>query len=128
MVGYKHSRDDLLRAATEQAMEAGAAYDTVSLDTPLRSSDDDKTSDAIATLGKVVADSAGSIDDKLGARYGDYARTADVAAESFDGLTLDCVAGKSAVSLLPNGRHGRRDSQETKHRGCGKKGCDGHFH
>lgn len=35
-----------------------------------------RTSDAIATLGKVVADSAGTIDEKLGARYGDYARTA----------------------------------------------------
>lgn len=35
-----------------------------------------KTSDAIATLGKVVADSAGTIDEKLGAKYGDYARTA----------------------------------------------------
>ena len=35
-----------------------------------------KTSDAIASLGKIVADSAPSIDEKLGTRYGDYARTA----------------------------------------------------
>lgn len=35
-----------------------------------------KTSDAIASLGKIVADNAGTIDEKLGARYGDYARTA----------------------------------------------------
>ncbi|WP_296679898.1 hypothetical protein [Novosphingobium sp.] len=35
-----------------------------------------KTSDAIASLGKIVADNAGTIDDKLGTRYGDYARTA----------------------------------------------------
>lgn len=35
-----------------------------------------KTSDAIANLGKIVADNAGTIDEKLGTRYGDYARTA----------------------------------------------------
>lgn len=35
-----------------------------------------KTSDAIASLGKIVADNAGTIDEKLGTRYGDYARTA----------------------------------------------------
>ncbi len=35
-----------------------------------------RTSDALSSLGKIVADNAGTIDDKLGARYGDYARTA----------------------------------------------------
>lgn len=35
-----------------------------------------KASDALASLGKVVADNAGTIDEKLGTRYGDYARTA----------------------------------------------------
>jgi ElaB/YqjD/DUF883 family membrane-anchored ribosome-binding protein len=35
-----------------------------------------KTSDAIASLGKVVSENAGAIDEKLGTRYGDYARTA----------------------------------------------------
>lgn len=35
-----------------------------------------KASDAIATLGQVVADNAGTIDEKLGVKYGDYARTA----------------------------------------------------
>ena len=35
-----------------------------------------RTSDAIASLGKMVSDNAGTIDDKLGTRYGDYARTA----------------------------------------------------
>jgi len=35
-----------------------------------------KTSDAIASLGKIVADNAGTIDEKLGVKYGDYARTA----------------------------------------------------
>lgn len=35
-----------------------------------------KTSDAIASLGKIVADNAGTIDEKMGTKYGDYARTA----------------------------------------------------
>ncbi|MFN5783173.1 MAG: hypothetical protein ACK442_08930, partial [Novosphingobium sp.] len=35
-----------------------------------------KASDAIATLGKIVGDNATTIDEKLGTRYGDYARTA----------------------------------------------------
>jgi ElaB/YqjD/DUF883 family membrane-anchored ribosome-binding protein len=35
-----------------------------------------KASDAIATLGKLVGDNAKTIDEKLGTRYGDYARTA----------------------------------------------------
>src|SRR3954471_20622198 len=39
-----------------EAMEAGAAYDTVSLDAPLRSSDDDRTS---------LADAVGDLDERL---------------------------------------------------------------
>ena len=35
-----------------------------------------KASDAISSLGQMVADNAGTIDQKLGTRYGDYARTA----------------------------------------------------
>ena len=35
-----------------------------------------RTSDAIASLGKIVSENAGAIDEKLGTRYGDYARTA----------------------------------------------------
>ena len=35
-----------------------------------------KTSDALSSLGKIVAENAGTIDEKLGVKYGDYARTA----------------------------------------------------
>ena len=35
-----------------------------------------KTSDALSSLGKIVADNAVTIDEKLGVKYGDYARTA----------------------------------------------------
>jgi ElaB/YqjD/DUF883 family membrane-anchored ribosome-binding protein len=57
-----------------------------------------KASDAIATLGKLMADNAGTIDDKLGVRYGDYARTAarsmqetaaKIEAKNFDELGDD---------------------------------------
>jgi ElaB/YqjD/DUF883 family membrane-anchored ribosome-binding protein len=35
-----------------------------------------KASDALSSIGQLVADNAGTIDEKLGTRYGDYARTA----------------------------------------------------
>ena len=35
-----------------------------------------KASDALSTLGQTVADNAGTIDDRFGTKYGDYARTA----------------------------------------------------
>ena len=35
-----------------------------------------RASDGLTTLGKTVSDSAATIDDKLGAQYGDYARSA----------------------------------------------------
>jgi hypothetical protein len=35
-----------------------------------------KASDALTGLGKIVADNAGVVDDKLGEKYGDYARSA----------------------------------------------------
>ncbi len=35
-----------------------------------------KASDAISGLGKIIADNAGALDDRLGSKYGDYARTA----------------------------------------------------
>ncbi len=35
-----------------------------------------KASDAISNLGKIVGDNAAQIDEKLGPKYGDYARTA----------------------------------------------------
>ncbi|MEP6394367.1 MAG: hypothetical protein ABJ045_12830, partial [Alteripontixanthobacter sp.] len=35
-----------------------------------------KASDALASLGKMVADNAEMLDEKFGAQYGDYARSA----------------------------------------------------
>lgn len=52
-----------------------------------------KASDALAQLGKTVADNAGQIDERFGAQYGDYARSAsrslqDTAAR-LDAKSLD---------------------------------------
>lgn len=51
----------------EQAKERAAA---LALDGKTRASD------ALSGLGKIVADNASVVDDKLGAKYGDYTRTA----------------------------------------------------
>lgn len=44
-----------------------------------------KASEAISGLSRVVADNAATIDEKLGAKYGDYARTASQSLEEFSG-------------------------------------------
>lgn len=55
------------RGYADQAKEKGAA---------LAVEGKAKASDALTTLGKVISDNAGTIDEKLGVQYGDYARTA----------------------------------------------------
>lgn len=51
-----------------------------------------RASEAVFGLGKLVADNAGTLDDKVGAKYGDYARTAarsiQDAAEKLDSKEL----------------------------------------
>lgn len=42
-----------------------------------------KLAEAIATLGRAVSDTAPTVDDKLGARYGDYARQASRSLEDY---------------------------------------------
>ena len=56
-----------------------------------------KASEAISGIGKLVADNAGLIDEKVGPKYGDYARSAaqslqDVSAR-LDEKSLDDLAG-----------------------------------
>jgi ElaB/YqjD/DUF883 family membrane-anchored ribosome-binding protein len=62
-----------------------------------------KASDALTSLGKVVADNAGVVDDKLGAKYGDYARTAarsiQETAAKLDAKDLDEI-GQEAVEFV----------------------------
>lgn len=52
-----------------------------------------RASDALSGLGKLVSDNAGSIDDRFGAKYGDYARSASrkmqETAAKIDSKSLD---------------------------------------
>jgi ElaB/YqjD/DUF883 family membrane-anchored ribosome-binding protein len=76
-------------ALTADARERGADYraqakaksDDYAAQAKLKASElarDGKTkaSDALSSLGKAVADNASTLDEKLGSKYGDYARTA----------------------------------------------------
>ena len=62
-----------------------------------------KASDALTALGKLVADNAGLVDDKLGAKYGDYARTAARSLQEtgakLDAKDLDSL-GKEATEFV----------------------------
>lgn len=70
-------REKMTASGTDWADEAknigGQARDRAA---SLASDGKNKASDAISGLGKIIADNAGALDDKLGSRYGDYARTA----------------------------------------------------
>lgn len=62
-----------------------------------------KASDAITSLGKVVADNAGLVDSKLGEKYGDYARSAARALQetgaSLESKDLEEI-GKEATEFV----------------------------
>ena len=70
-------REKLTEASTDWVAEArvrgGQAKD---LAADLAREGKSRASEAIATLGKVVGDNAALVDDKVGAKYGDYARKA----------------------------------------------------
>ncbi len=70
-------RDKLTDASTDWVGEAKAMGDTAKVRaTEMAKDGKAKASDAISSLGKIVSDNAASIDEKLGSKYGDYARTA----------------------------------------------------
>ena len=70
-------REKLSTASTDWIEEAKVMGDQAKeRATSLAKDGKSRASDAISGLGKVVADNAGTIDEKLGTRYGDYARTA----------------------------------------------------
>lgn len=72
VVGQGEALLEEAKAAAGQAKEKAAA---------LAQEGKARAVDGIATVSKLVADNAGVIDDKLGAKYGDYARSA---AKSLD--------------------------------------------
>ena len=60
----------------------------------------DKAGGALDEFAKLMTDAAGSVDDKLGAQYGDYARTA---ANSLTGFA-DTLRNKDVDELLADAR------------------------
>ncbi len=96
-LGEKLSSADLAaeaKALAEQAKERGLV---------LAAEGKTKASDALTALGKLVADNAGLVDDKLGAKYGDYARTAARSLQEtgakLDAKDLDSL-GKEATEFV----------------------------
>ena len=60
----------------------------------------EKSAEALANVGKLVGDTAGGLDERLGAEYGDYARRAAGAIEG----AADSLAGKDADELIDDTR------------------------
>ncbi len=83
------SDNDFAAQAREKADFAKAKAGDYANDAKLR------TGDALRNLGKVIADTAAVIDENLGARYGDYARTAGSKVSSFG----DTVEKKDLTEL-----------------------------
>ena len=68
-----------------------------------------KASEAISSLGKIVSDNAGTLDEKLGAKYGDYARTASRSLQE----TAAKLDAKSVDELGEDARQAVRKSPAT---------------
>ncbi|MBK6706153.1 MAG: hypothetical protein IPG54_01165 [Sphingomonadales bacterium] len=66
----------------------------------------DKASEALEGFGKILRDSAGQIDEKVGAQYGDYARRAADAVDDFAGK----VDAKQVDDILEDTRQFIRKS------------------
>jgi ElaB/YqjD/DUF883 family membrane-anchored ribosome-binding protein len=69
----------------------------------------EKASEALASLGRMVAENAAVLDDKFGTRYGDYARTAARSLQE-TAATLD---NKSVEELGEDAREFVRKSPGT---------------
>jgi len=68
-----------------------------------------KASSALSGLGKIVNDNAGAIDEKLGAKYGDYARSASKSLQS----TAEKLDSKSVEELGEDARQFVREKPAT---------------
>ena len=68
-----------------------------------------KASGALSSLGKAVGDNAATIDEKLGERYGDYARTASKSLQD----TAEKLDAKSIEELGEDARQFVRKSPGT---------------
>jgi ElaB/YqjD/DUF883 family membrane-anchored ribosome-binding protein len=66
----------------------------------------ERASEALGGIGKILRESAGTIDDKVGAQYGDYARKA---ADAVDGFA-DKVDAKQVEDMVEDARQFVRKS------------------
>jgi ElaB/YqjD/DUF883 family membrane-anchored ribosome-binding protein len=66
----------------------------------------DRAAEALGGIGKIIRESADTIDEKVGAQYGDYARSA---ADAVDGFA-DKVDGKAVDDIVEEARQFVRKS------------------
>lgn len=66
----------------------------------------ERTAEALANVSKMVGDTAGGIDERLGSEYGDYARRAAGSIES----VANSIASKDADELIDDTRNFVRNS------------------
>jgi ElaB/YqjD/DUF883 family membrane-anchored ribosome-binding protein len=66
----------------------------------------DRAAEAMDGIGKIIRESAGTIDERVGKQYGDYARTA---AETVEGFA-DRIDAKEVDALLEDARQFVRKS------------------
>jgi ElaB/YqjD/DUF883 family membrane-anchored ribosome-binding protein len=66
----------------------------------------DRAAEALGGIGKIIRESAGTIDEKVGTQYGDYARSA---ADAVDGFA-DKVVGKAVDDMVEEARQFVRKS------------------
>jgi len=66
----------------------------------------EKSAEALANVGKLVGDTAGGLDERLGAEYGDYARRAATAIDD----AANSLASKDADELIDDTREFVRKS------------------
>ena len=77
----KGKSSDLIGDAKEYSAEAKVKAAELAAEAKVKAADlahegKTKASEAMSSLGKIVSENAGTIDEKLGAKYGDYARSA----------------------------------------------------
>jgi len=107
----KGKSSDLVGEAKEYSAEAKVKASELAADAKVKAADlandgKAKASEAMVSLGKIVSDNAGTIDEKLGAKYGDYARTASRSLQE----TAQKLDAKSVDELGADARNAVRNS------------------
>lgn len=107
----KGKSTDLIGDAREYSAEAKAKASELAAEAKVKAADlahegKIRASEAMSSLGKIVSENAGAIDEKLGAKYGDYARTASRSLQE----TAAKLDAKSVDELSEDAREAVRKS------------------